>query len=225
MRVVSRVLLQRVRLAASLSVFALAVLSAAPASAQSTSTNACTTSGGQVSVQFLQIGGGNGQIVAQPDGSFVGPLGVRVYCSLDDGDIPNVQVALLTSVPRTRINGQPASCANTYTGPATNIYIPDPTCAPVRVSLPTGRGTVSVSSNNPGLQSWEWFARVGFDQVTVLSANGQDVKGLPNLTGGIWAQTPELDSIALFGTGALGMAGYGLMRLRLLRRRTPPKAS
>ena len=31
--------------------------------------------------------------------------------------------------------------------------------------------------------------------------------------------TPELDSLALFGTGAAGMVGYALMRLRAGRRR------
>jgi hypothetical protein len=33
------------------------------------------------------------------------------------------------------------------------------------------------------------------------------------------SETPELSSIALFGTGAVGMASYGLLRLRAARRR------
>jgi len=33
------------------------------------------------------------------------------------------------------------------------------------------------------------------------------------------AATPELDSLVLFGAGAAGMVGYGLMRLRAARRR------
>jgi hypothetical protein len=33
------------------------------------------------------------------------------------------------------------------------------------------------------------------------------------------AATPELDSLALFGTGTVGMAGYALTRLRASRRR------
>lgn len=32
------------------------------------------------------------------------------------------------------------------------------------------------------------------------------------------ASTPELDSLALFGVGAIGMAGYVTMRLRTRRR-------
>jgi hypothetical protein len=35
----------------------------------------------------------------------------------------------------------------------------------------------------------------------------------------VYAATPELDSLALFGTGAAGMAGYALMRLRARGRR------
>jgi hypothetical protein len=34
----------------------------------------------------------------------------------------------------------------------------------------------------------------------------------------IFAETPELDSLVLFGTGAAGMAGYAMMRLRARRR-------
>jgi hypothetical protein len=36
--------------------------------------------------------------------------------------------------------------------------------------------------------------------------------------GQIFAQTPELDSLVLFGSGAAGLAGYGLMRIRARRR-------
>jgi len=36
--------------------------------------------------------------------------------------------------------------------------------------------------------------------------------------GGIFAATPELDSLTLFGSGALGLAAYGLMRIRSRRR-------
>jgi hypothetical protein len=40
----------------------------------------------------------------------------------------------------------------------------------------------------------------------------------PGTFGDVLAQTPELGSVALFGSGALGMAGYALMRLRAGRR-------
>jgi hypothetical protein len=33
------------------------------------------------------------------------------------------------------------------------------------------------------------------------------------------ASTPELDSLVLFGTGVIGVAGYAVMRFRATRRR------
>jgi hypothetical protein len=36
--------------------------------------------------------------------------------------------------------------------------------------------------------------------------------------GFVFAQTPELDSVVLFGSGALGLAGYALVRMRARRR-------
>jgi hypothetical protein len=42
----------------------------------------------------------------------------------------------------------------------------------------------------------------------------------PNAMGGgaVWAATPELDSLVLFGSGAAGMAAYALVRIRARRR-------
>jgi hypothetical protein len=34
------------------------------------------------------------------------------------------------------------------------------------------------------------------------------------------AATPELDSVLLFGTGAIGVAGFGLLKLRAARKST-----
>src|SRR4051794_2044247 len=45
------------------------------------------------------------------------------------------------------------------------------------------------------------------------NAFGHDNQVLPAVSA-----TPELDSLLLFGTGAAGMVGYGLMRLRARRR-------
>jgi hypothetical protein len=39
-----------------------------------------------------------------------------------------------------------------------------------------------------------------------------------NISPPAFAATPELDSLALFATGAAGMVGYGLMRIRAGRR-------
>jgi hypothetical protein len=39
-----------------------------------------------------------------------------------------------------------------------------------------------------------------------------------SVKGSIFAATPELDSLALFGSGALGLVGYGMMRIRARRK-------
>ena len=40
----------------------------------------------------------------------------------------------------------------------------------------------------------------------------------PGLLGDIYAETPELGSIALFGSGAMGAIGYALLRRRAAHR-------
>jgi hypothetical protein len=44
----------------------------------------------------------------------------------------------------------------------------------------------------------------------------------PGTFGDVIASTPELDSLALFGTGMLGMLGYGMTRLRARRAGATP---
>ena len=63
---------------------------------------------------------------------------------------------------------------------------------------------VGRNGNPPGLGNHNGGGNSGFG----LSNN-------PNL-----AQTPELASLALFGTGVAGAAGYALMRIRAGRRHT-----
>jgi hypothetical protein len=50
------------------------------------------------------------------------------------------------------------------------------------------------------------------------NGNGQG-NGNANGQGIVLANTPELDSLVLFGAGALGLAGYALTRARAARRR------
>ena len=54
------------------------------------------------------------------------------------------------------------------------------------------------------------------DLVGGNSTNTFNISGTPlvNLAGGSGAETPELGSVALFGSGMLGLAGYTLVRLR-----------
>jgi hypothetical protein len=48
--------------------------------------------------------------------------------------------------------------------------------------------------------------------------NGNGGNGNGNGNPPSLAATPELDSLALFASGAVGMAGYGLLRLRARKR-------
>jgi hypothetical protein len=56
----------------------------------------------------------------------------------------------------------------------------------------------------------EWATATG----DAITGDGTYLLG----AGTVFAATPELDSLALFGTGAMGMAGYAMMRFRARRR-------
>jgi hypothetical protein len=60
-----------------------------------------------------------------------------------------------------------------------------------------------------GMQFDNAYGTVGGSSQTTFHFGG---------TGDISASTPELDSIFLFGSGVLGLAGYGVLRLRARRR-------
>jgi len=52
---------------------------------------------------------------------------------------------------------------------------------------------------------------------TVSQPDGSTYQAPVGGFGGIFAQTPELDSFLLFGSGAAGLASYGLLRVRTAR--------
>jgi len=179
----------------------LGVVSTIPVSAQS----ACQGPDG-VQVEFLGVGASN-TILYEEAGGFRGDVRVRVYCGADGSLIPNSTVSLSTTVPNSAVilpggAEQPAS---------------DPAVA--TIAVPTGETLVTIKSSDPDLNGWK--ARVGKSTVTVTGAYGTALSpaDYPLAEGALYAQTPELSSLALFGSGALGMAGYGLTRLRAMRRR------
>jgi hypothetical protein len=183
---------------------ALALATASPAGAQT----ACTTSSGQVMVEFLGVGTNNTILMEQLDGAYQGDVRVRVYCGIDNQLVPNSVVRMSTTVPNSFVR----------TDASTNTWVAATEPAYAEVSLPSGEGIVSIKSPDPGLTGWK--ARVGASTVTVTNAFGQPLSGTggyPTASGAIWAQTPELGSVALFGTGALGMAGFALLRWRARR--------
>lgn len=172
-------------------------VAASPAAAQS---SACLN-GSNVIVQFLGTGTGNTIIFEQLNGEFQGQVRVFVFCNADFQLVPNSMVTLTSTIPNSFVLADPAN----------NTWVPASTGA--QVSLPSGTGLITIKSANPNLTGWQ--AQVGSTTVTVTQAFGQPLSTiLPTAQGGVWAQTPELGSLALFGAGAAGMAGYALTRLR-----------
>jgi hypothetical protein len=124
----------------------------------------------------------------------------------------------------------PAQVANCNIDTATGTV----TGQAAAISVPYGYANVTIDTAYP-LDPNSTFAFVGREAVILTSAYGGSLltgtgttssgqptntySGAPAFSPGVWAQTPELDSIALFGSGALGLVGYGLMRLRASRKR------
>jgi hypothetical protein len=191
-------LASRVGWAAALGVVSILFSAASPAAAQ----NACQNSSGQPMVRLLGTGTSNSIMMAQTDGEyFEGDILVRVYCGVGGALIPNATVTFSTTVPGDMIflNG-----------------VWTPLNGPVSVSIPSGEQTIKIKTKDPNLLGSNWEAFVGTNTVTVTGAFGQTLPAnqYPTATGMIWAQTPELGSLALFGAGAAGMAGYALTRVR-----------
>jgi hypothetical protein len=186
--------------AASLGLFAGQARAAAP-------TN-CGQADATTAVAFVGLSEANITLTAQPDGSFAGPVTIRVYCvsasGADIGEVLGSQVTVTTNVPNTKFDGQAASGGSTAT-----------------IDLPLGTKTMTVVSTDPGLAPGVSFARVGTDITTATmifsaSAGGSGPAG----TTTIFARTPELSSIALLASGGVGAFGYFLIAARSKRRRS-----
>jgi hypothetical protein len=177
----------------------LASVSSLPVAAQS----ACQGSGGEVLVEFLGAGTSNTVLMQQQSGAYEGEVRVRVYCGLTGEVIPNAQVEIESTLP-----------GDAVLDPTTGNWVP--MSSPVAISVPAGERLITIRSSDPLLSAPNYRARVGTSTVTVVGAFGQALPGneFPTATGMIWAQTPELGSLALFGAGAASLVGYGLTRMR-----------
>lgn len=198
-----------------LGVSTLAVVTTSPAAASPAPNNCDGT--GTLAVELLGLRSAvNATMMAQTDGSYATNVQVRVFCTSDTGadigEVSNAQVAIWIELAPGRtgvikINGQVATEA-----------------APATISAPEGIVEVTISSTDPNILNiaqGEWRAKVGYEWSAVASAFGTavDPGDSPLMRGTLWAQTPELSSLALFGTGAAGMAGYALTRMRAFRKR------
>ena len=169
--------------------------------------NNCGAPSMATGVQFLTLqSASNLTLFAQSDGSFTADVRVRVFCTdggVDIGEVIGSRIQIGTTVPNTTVNGL------TATSPAA-----------AAIDVPTGITTLHLRSTDPGLSATQWFARVGSDTVTISLAFDQSVSSgdSPVQIGRVFAQTPELDSLMLFGAGATGFAVYALTRRRARRR-------
>jgi hypothetical protein len=225
---------------------ALALVGVSPVAAQSTGT---CVSGSTIQVWLINLtqdqDGHQGIILtSQPDGSFSGTFQVQVVCSTGPTLVTNAQVGICSVIPTdpTASSSLRVSAVGfdpTGVNPSVNTPPETANCSidsngvvtgqAANVNLPYGIANVTITSSDP-LPANTDFAWVGREGVIVTSAYGQSLQvgststtttysTTPAFSPGIWAQTPELDSLLLFGSGAAGMAGYAIMRLRASRRR------
>ena len=167
--------------------------------------SACDATPGNIQVEFLGVGTSNTILAQGGDGYYQGNVLIHVYCGIDGSPVTDAVVSIYTNVAGSAVYDPSSSTWDDATDPNN----------PVSVNVPTGDQQVAVRTLDPNLSGWK--ARVGADTVNVLQAYGQTITGTdgyPTASGGLWAQTPELDSLSLFGSGAAGIVGYLLMRRR-----------
>lgn len=203
----------------------MALVSASSAAAQSgtvTTEAQCAGAGGQVNVNWLAISPGATIVMdMQEDGTYSGPAQVRVYCRnpltfADLGDIEDATVLV--------------QAYNAPTAP-TAVFLINGVTGPVTLGPFTGPTTFTISSPTPNLHLAVQPVGAHIEVLTSVTTSGGTTQ-LPTIPlwggvtfGQVWnggpivAQTPELGSMALFGSGAVGMAGYVMTRLRAGRRR------
>jgi hypothetical protein len=167
--------------------------------------SACDATPGNIQVEFLGVGASNTILAQGGDGYYQGNVLIHVYCGIDGSPVTDAVVSIYTNLAGSAVYDPGTGVWNDATNPA----------SPVAVNVPSGDQQVALRTLEPDLSGWK--ARVGADTVNVLQAYGQAVTGTdgyPNANAGIWAQTPELDSLSLFGSGAAGIVGYLMMRRR-----------
>lgn len=197
-----RSLAKRTGWAAVLGASSLALVAVSPAAAD-----------GDCPVDQIGIVASNSTLMAQTDGTwFQGEIEIQVFCKKKSTLIPNSTIQIMSDT--TKSGGD-----EVLNDEGKWIPLEDPAAA--IISVPTGQRLISIRTTDPNFKVGDWRVKVGTHTVKVASANGvpMDIDDMAWAGGNVWAQTPELGSLALFGTGAAGMAGYALTRLRARRGR------
>jgi len=193
---------------AILGLMGLLLVTAAPALANHTTgpaPNNCDGSpGDSVAVALLGIAPGqNVELVSQPDGvTYAASVAIEAFCAQSGG------------APTGWIAGADITIALSGAG-GTVITVNGLPSPQTLITGPTGQLAFTLATTNPS--SLNLNISIGTHTELLVRAFGKPVAG-PGLFGNIFARTPELGSIALFATGAAGMAGYAVARLRSRRR-------
>ncbi len=209
---------------------AAALLAASPVAAAPISATDCAAQSGTVSVRAVAIAPGETITLFQTlDGTFQGQGTLEVYCralnGTNLGDVSGAQVKITINPTQAGLTPSMFQISALNGVGVTNVNASSPG-NPVFVGPFTGNAAFLITSPSTLLAPGIWAEDVAVDFQVVSQAWGEPLKDpatgatlRPGTFGDILAQTPELDSLALFGSGAAGLVGYGLTRIRAQRRR------
>ena len=208
---------ERMRYGAALALLGGTLLSTQAASAATIAAADCQAQSGTYAVRAVAINHGDTITLFQTgsDGHFEGQGSVEVYCrkgSTNFGEIQDAQVRV-TVTPESGVTSP-------FTVQALN-GVPTSGVNPVIVGPFTGTVDFLISAPNSLLAPGQVSANVATQIELVTAAWGAplidpktDRTIAPHRSGDINAQTPELDSLPLFATGALGLLSYVGLRRR-----------
>ncbi len=194
-------------------------LTAGPASAATISAADCASAAGEVSVEAVAISAGR-TIVLQatpPDGTYQGISAVHVFCQdpntlLSLGDISQAEVKITINPT------DPGLTQSMFTIDGAGVATPG---NPVVIGPFDGTSQFTVTGASNLLAPGVTAAKVGLDIEVVTQAWNKSLFDVtigtvlnPNAGGDVLARTPELDSLVLLGSGAMGLLGYASLRRR-----------
>jgi hypothetical protein len=210
---------KRVASAAVIGGLMTSVLATGPASAATISAADCATQSGKMAVRAVAISQGD-TITLQatpPDGRYIGQASVTVFCQSKTyanlGDIPNAQISV-------EIKPAAGSGLNASQFTVEGVGVPVTGTNPATIGPFTGSAVFNIVGASNILPPGVVSANVGVQIETVTGAWGGPLLDpklgplKPGTFGDVLAQTPELDSLALFASGVAGLIGYATLRRR-----------